>query len=145
MTHVEYTAGTGDYLDRARLGYLGPIRIPLALADRLIVFEVKWKYRFNARFRPHVFFPQDLYGYDGEPPYFLRLDLAHDRSEVLEFWTEQWGWESFIEAIDCLTPPNEIRIVWMKESPDSREYEDGWYDKVDANTPGSMPYWMWSE
>lgn len=171
MAHIEYLKDLDDgYTEHfdSRAGYIGPIRIPLKAALALITWEVQISHAWRRRFRPHTLHPQELTGYDGEPPYFLRADLAKTPHDVREYWLDQWmgprrnmtgdhaadvaaATEELAELrehMDPMEPIEQIAIVWLIESPPKGrpEDEDGiWYDATTRDAPGAVAYWRWDE
>jgi hypothetical protein len=151
-----------DYLEWVRRleaeqrAYVGPIPIPTALGFWLIRHSRAWQQRYVALVHPMRLHPETLYGYDGEPPYFLRGDLASTREEVATKLAGDAGMplEEFGEG---LNPIEEIDQIYMTprahkpctvddcEDDDCNGHdEDGWYDIVEEGTPGAVRYWRWS-
>lgn len=157
IARIEYRKELGDERDpehwyRGRVGYIGPIRIPLKAALALITWEVRISHAWKRTFRPHLLHPQELSGYDGEPPYFLRVDLADTKEEVVDYWIGQWcspGGAEREDALAGMEPPDHIVIVWMVERVDPTkdpDDEDGcWYDATTRDAPGAVAYWRWNE
>jgi hypothetical protein len=121
-------------------------------------FGIKWKARSRwlKIVAPHRLHPETLYGYDGEPPYFVRADLAGTRLEAAEYLARDSG----IPLVDFgsgMKPIDMMKRVWMREhvhvecpNPDDCEDDDcpgheeeGMYDPVDPGTRGAIAYWRW--
>lgn len=157
MAHVEYLKPLdAGYLEHAdsRAGYIGPIRIPLKAALALITWEVRISHAWKRNFRPHLLHPQELTGYEGEPPYFLRADLADTPADVVEYWLDQWypsGDPVETEAaLRDMEPIDHIVKLWMVERSDPTKdpmYEDDacWYAATTRDAPGAVAYWRWDE
>lgn len=173
MAHIEYLKDLdAGYLEHAnsRAGYVGPIRIPLKIALAIITWQVRISHAWKLTFRPHLLHPHELTGHEGEPPYFLRADLAKTPHAVREYWLDQWmgprvGYrgdqaaevaaakeelERLRECLDPMEPVDHIVMVWMVERHDPTkdpDYDDDacWYDPTTRDTPGAVAYWRWDE
>lgn len=88
--------------------------------------------------------PDRLDGIDGEPPHFVRYDLARTPHEVRQLLVAEWG---YADEDDLGAPLGEITRVWMRHSPGSGPWpeEDGWYLPVFEGSPGAVPYWRVDE
>lgn len=110
---------------------------------------IRWSTQFSAWllariFSPLELHPEELYGYDGEPPYFVRADRAATRGEACERLVESWGWDAFLDSLPYMEPISDMRIVWMVEGDDSTE-DEPWYNVVPARTRKAIPYWQWRD
>lgn len=156
LAHIEYAIPydpeTRNHTEHygSRVGYIGRVRVPLKLASKLIGWEIAAKYaarnRWYRAFAPHKLHPEDLASYEGEPPYFLRADLAKTADDVVDYFVKQWGLPRE-EALDGMQPIDSIHRVWMIERHDPDvpvDHEmDTWYDTVERR-PGAIEYWTWN-
>lgn len=125
----------------------------LSARTRLRLMRLRARRRFDSVFRPWRLHPEELSGYDGEPPHFLRYDLARTVDQVVAYFRESWG----SEPTDYLDVAS-IDTVWMVphvpvctdpdcESDDHEHHteDECWYDVVEEGTPKAIRYWRWSE
>lgn len=100
--------------------------------------------------------PELLYGYDGEPPYFVRADLANTPEEAANIVAEDHALT--VEAVAAgMRPIDSMEKVWMVEheyvecpNPDDCEDDDcpghedeGIYHCVPEQRDGAVLYWRW--
>lgn len=112
-------------------------------------------YRIVAPYRLH---PEALYGYDGEPPYWLRADLAASREAAAQRLADE-AEMTVAEYGERLDPVEDIRLVWVVpvvltvHGDDEPECEDddcncrqdeGQYTEVAEGQPGAVAYWRWN-
>lgn len=106
--------------------------------------------RWNLAFAPYRLHPDRLDGYDGEPPHYLRADLAKTAQDAIEYLLDEWGFvgndhPDREHALEYMQPADEVGRVWMVERHTGELDEDGcWYDVVDWR-PGAVEYWKWDE
>lgn len=83
-------------------------------------------------------------GVDGEPPYYVRTDLAATPEDVPTYLGREWGLTPEDFEHDQMEPVSEIKRVWM--TPDLRapvvDDQEPW-EVVDEGTEGAVAYWQW--
>jgi hypothetical protein len=113
-------------------------------------FGVTWRARRGwtiARGRGITLHPDRLDGTDGEPPHYIRGDLAATQAEALAVLVEEWGFDPFTER--ALDP--EVREVAMLPLPmrDDDAYAEEWggvaYFEKPFYTLGAVRYWKVSD
>lgn len=102
--------------------------------------------------------PEALYGVDGEPPHFVRADLASTPQEAAEYLARlnEMTVEQYGRGMD---PVEDIKLVWMIEHPALTQHDpdfeceeddcdcrddEGQYDGLSEWQPGAVQYWRWS-
>jgi hypothetical protein len=133
--------------------------LPIRRRIRLRWLSLRWRVvsALDRRWRPERLHPDDLSGYDGEPPYFLRFDLAGSEADVVAYFRRSWGDEAVEATLEWLGEVD-IDTVWMVphvptcsdpdcESDDHEHHDEdeSWYDVVPEGTAGAIRYWRWSE
>lgn len=132
----------------------------MTLRERLSLwaFRARWKaktewWRLVAPYKLH---PTVLYGYEGEPPHFVRADLAQTQLEAAAYLASD-SEMSIPDYGRWMLPVTEIKRVWMvehvnvctcsdPEEPDDDcegHVDEGWYDAVPEQQPGAVAYWKW--
>lgn len=103
--------------------------------------------------------PETLFGYDGEPPHFVRHDLAKTEQEAAEYLAREneQTVEEYGRGMDDI---EDIHLVWMTEDvlthhdDQAADFEcedddcncrddEGTYSVVKAWEPGAVAYWRW--
>jgi hypothetical protein len=144
----------------AQHAYLWRIRIPRRLGWAIIRATIKASDWWTKTFHPLQQHPETLYGVGGEPPYFLRIDLATTQEEAAAKLASDAGMpiEEFGAGLD---PVEDIGTVWMvphlatpcqnveceDDECDGHAGDEGWYDVVADDIADAMPdaveYWRW--
>lgn len=123
------------------------MRTTLPLRRRLSYEAWRLRFKFNRRFRPIKIAPEYLSGYDGDPPYWLRADLAKRPADVPAALAKVYGIpvEDLVE--DYMSDTSAIVIVWSREAAVTDPgYEEGeQWESCDKDAEGAVPFWHWSE
>lgn len=123
-------------------------------------FSVVWplRIRWFKTFAPYKLQSETLYGYDGEPPHFVRADLAGSPQEAAEYLAHDY--EMTVEEYGRgMEPVEKIHRVWMVEVEqcpatftedgcendecDLSHEEGGWMHTVPSYVDGAVRYWKW--
>lgn len=136
-----------------------PEYVPPTRCQRLStrIFVVRWKarmrwYRLVAPYKLHS---ETLYGLDGEPPHFVRADLARTQMDAAAYLASD-AQMTISDYGRGMLPVTEIELVWMVErvnvchcvDPDEPDddclghQDEGQYDVVEKR-PGAVSYWRW--
>lgn len=93
---------------------------------------------------PYKLHPDRLDGVEGEPPHFLRSDLAKTPDDVVDYFVAEWGIPRE-DALDGMRPVEDIDRVWMVAGTGPHPYDDDapWYDVVKDWRRGAVEYWRW--
>lgn len=132
------------------------LNLPLRLTFWRLAVKHRVRRAWLGRTAPHKLYPETLYSSEGEPPYFVRADLASTPHEAAEYLAR----DSEMTVADFgrgMDPIEEMATVAMVErpcsvcrDPDCHEREvpcpeaDAWYATVPDGTPGAVRYWRWS-
>lgn len=84
-------------------------------------------------------------GVDGEPPYYVRADLAETREAIPEYLGHEWGLTPDDFKADGMEPVEDIAHVWMAPDLAAPRVDDQEPWKiVEKNDAAAVLYWRWS-
>lgn len=123
---------------------------------RLRLYMARWRIQrtWTQLVAPHKLHPDRLDGYDGEPPHFLRADLAKSAQDAVEHLLDEWGFTDPDDrdrryVLEHMRPVDEVTRVWMVErrgpTKDADDEYATWYVVVVDWQPGAVEYWKWDE
>lgn len=83
-------------------------------------------------------------GVDGEPPYYVRADVAETREDVPSYLGREWGLTQEDLEHDGMEPVEKIDAVWMVADPSLPPVDDQEpWKVVDEGHAGAVRYWRW--
>jgi hypothetical protein len=113
-----------------------------------------WRARFAMKWRARAAwlivtgrgierYPDRLDSYEGEPPHFVRRDLASTPDEVQSLLYAEWGYKPY----DLPDYPLSVEPIWMRESVqnDNEDEDSVFFFVVPEGSIGAVPYWKAEE